>query len=268
MFEFLSGARNYQVSTRGMIKTGFTAKGYARKVSGGYDWTKFFALNGLGALAAVADHLPSFSTQLLIKQTFGGTTYQYFLFNGCKMNKLLLTAKSPGQPIEWEIGVLARWPSFSNTKVFTGLQSVTVGADAADPNTADQTVCWTGIPQFNLAGGGYVNFQPRNWKLTIDNHVEATPGNVLGADSNYYPCANTLEEGPRDIIFEAILPAVDQTFQNAKRLGSVMTGIKIPVDAKTITLGTGYFEENDFPAYAQKINDESIKLRFQGITIA
>jgi len=269
VFEFLSGSRAFGTTTRGMIKTGFVHKGYPRLVSGGYNWTNFYAVNALGAAGAVADHLPSFSTQISIKQTVSGVaSYQYFLFNGCKMTKLEMSAKSPGQPIEFDSTVMARYVQYYTSKAFPSqLQTVTLGADPSDPSAA-VPVTWTGAMQRNLNGTGYVTVQPRNWKLTIDNHCEAMPGNVLGSDGTYYPIANTIEEGQRDIIFEATFPAVDQTYQQAKRLGQVMTGITIPVDAKTITLGTGYFEENDFPTYAQKLNDESVKIRFQTITIA
>jgi hypothetical protein len=269
-FNMISGSRAFGSTTRGMIKCGFTTKGYARLVSGAYDWTKFFALNALGALAAVTDRLPSFSSQVSIKQTAlgGAITYQYFLYNGCKLSKLVLSGDNVGQPIVWDATVMARWVTYSATKGFTGLQTVTVGADPADPNTATP-VCWTTPHQYNLNGAGYVTtLRPRSWKLTIDNHCVPMPGQVLGADAIYYEVAQTIEEENRDIILEVTLPAQDQTFETAKRLGQVMTGFKIQVDAKVITLGTGYFEENDFPTYKQGLNDETFKIRFQTITIA
>lgn len=268
-YNLTSGSRSFASTNRGMMLSGFDWKGYVRATSGGYSWVNFFALNALGSTTAVTDHLPSFSSQVQIKQVIGGaTTYQNFLYNGCKLNRLEIMAKSPGQAYEFNINVASRWCTYSATKAFTGLQTVTVGADAADPNAVATPVAWTTPCQYNLAGAGYINFYPRNWKLTLDNHVAPMPGQMLGADSSYYQVCGSLEEEEREITFECTLPAYGQTFQNAKRLGSLMTGIKMTIDNKVVTLGNGYFVENDFPTYKQALNDETFKIKFPIISIA
>jgi hypothetical protein len=265
-FHNYSGSRSFTATTRGPWKCGYTAKCRARKASGGYDWTKFFALNGFGALAALTDRLPSFSTQIGIKQVTTGTAYQYFLYNGCKMNKLVIGSTGPGKEITFDASVMSRFVSYSTSKTFAGLQNVTVGADASDMYT--DTLSWTGVLYRIIAGGGNVAFYPRDWKLTIDNHLEMEPGNLLGADSSYYQIANTIEEGNRDITFEATIPAIDQTYQTAKRNGSFIDAVQIPIDAKVITLSNGYMTEDDFPEYKQAVNQETIKVSFKTLTVA
>ena len=82
--------------------------------------------------------------------------------------------------------------------------------------------------------------------------------NIRGFDSNWYQCAYTIEEGQREIMLELTNPYQDQTFQQAKRVGSAVTAITIPIDARTLTLSGGYFTEDDFPGGAedQRRNDQ------------
>jgi len=263
-FDYISDSRAYGVTTRGMAKCGFDAKCYARNNATPYFWTNFFALYALGAVGAVTEHLPSFSAQISIKQ---GAAYQRFLYNGCKMTKLVMGSEGVGRPIVFDASILARYVSYSTSKAFSGLQSLTLGADPGDPIASSDPVSWLKKLGYTLSGGATTDLLARTWKLTIDNHLQAMPANILSG-ATYYPIASTIEEENREIIFEATIPAQDQTFETAKRNGTAMTSLTIPADNKTITLSNGYFDDTDFPTYKQGLNDENIKIHFKTITIA
>ena len=265
---WLGSNRSYTSTTRGPIKAGFTVKAVARanSVSPAYNWVNFFALNAFGATTGLTEHLPSFSSVVDIQEVTGGTVHDYFLFNGCKINKLVIGATDPGKIVTFDATVLARLPTWSASKTFAGLQAVTVGADPSAVTT--DPITWSGILQYNLGGAGLANWAPRKWSLTVDNKLVVEPANLLGADSANYSVANTLEEGQRDIILDVTLPARDQGLQTAKRLGTAMTAVTIPIGDKVITLTGGTFQANDYPEYKQDVNEESAKIIFQNLTIA
>lgn len=268
--QYIGGDRGFQTSTRGPFKAGYTLKGVSRvySASPAYNWTDFFGVHAFGAAQALADHLPFFSTVVDIQEVTGSTIHDYFLFNGCKINKLEIGGTDPGKILTFDAVVMARWVQHSASKAFTGLQSVTVGADPSAPASGNP-LTWSGILQYNLNAGGLTNWAPRKWKLTIDNKLIGEPGNVFGADSTYYPLfANTLEEGPREILLELTLPARDQTWHNAKRAGLPVTAVKIPIDLTApsgyqyINLANGIFKADDFPDYKQDLNEETVKILF------
>ena len=265
-FQYLGGSRSYVAITSGPDKAGMTLKMIARTATGAYDWTKFFALNAFGAVGALTEHLPTFSMNFWVKQK-DTSTYHRLLLNGCKIDTLKITAPDVGKPFEFEAKILAQVrPSYSQTLVFTGFQGVTI----VDPSTLITTnpLTWGGICKYNLAGAGLVNFYPRKWTFEVNNNLEPWPANVQGNDGSYYSCCRSIEEKKREIKFSATIPHVDETWSNAKRAKSLMTQIQLPIDAKTMSLNTGYFTAKDFPTWKQDLNDDTIELLFQSLAIA
>jgi hypothetical protein len=244
---------------------GFSVKAVAQTVSGGYDWRQLWALYGMGATTGLTDHLGSFSAQT--GKTVGGT-HKYNLYNGCKINKLTMSSERAGAPIMFEADVVAQWFAASTTKTYTGLQSVTVGADPTTISTP--LLCWSGALQRNIAAGGLVTWSPNNWKLTVDNKIKRHYGNIQGADAAWYSLAVALPEDEREIMFECTLPHEDETYIAAKMADSAMTAITIPVGAQTITLsnGTILLEDSDFPEYKQALMEEIVRVRFPTLSIA
>ena len=179
---------------------------------------------------------------------------------------MVIRAPGPGRLVEFEADVVAQYVTPDTDKSITGLQTVTVGANPSDITTA--RVNWAGISQINIAAAGLANWYPDEWSLTIDNHLKAHLGTRVGADSNKYQVAIGLDEGPTDIIFECKLPLENETYTNAKLAGSVITALTLPVDNKTVTLSTGYFEANDLPTLQHDILSQSIKARFKSLSIA
>jgi hypothetical protein len=258
----ISGSRSAFDRTRDGAEMGFRVKCLSRAVSGGYNWRNLFAAYAFGSTTGLADHLGSFSAQVL--KVVGGTSY-YSQYAGCKINKLTLGADAPGEPFVFDAEVLARWLQKATAKAITGLQSVTVGADPADITTSLLT--WNGVSQYNL-GGGLTNWYPKSLKLTVDNGMQRQMGNVVGADSNRYVVPIGISEGQRDIVLEAGLWYEDETWVNARLAGTAVTAVTIPVDSYTITLSNGELLANDFPTLKHDLMDETVKISFKSLSIA
>jgi len=263
-FHETSGSRSFGEHTRDATDVGFNVKCLARAVSGGYNWTNLWAVYTFGSTTALTEHLGSFTAQT---GKLVGSSHYYDFYNGCKINSLTINADAPGKPFIFDADVFCRYVTQKTSKTLTGLQSVTVGSDPSDITTAILT--WKGILQINIAGGGLVNWYPRSWKLTVDNHLGREEGNILGADSvKYSLSAYQLSEGVRDIIFEATLPAQNETYTAAKIADSAVTSLTLPIDAKTITLTGGVWQANDFPEFKHDLNEETVRIRFKSLTIA
>jgi hypothetical protein len=248
----------------GALKVGMTLRGRARAVSGAYDWTKFFAVYGMGATGGLADTLGSFTCQTC--KVAGASTF-YNFYSGCKINKLQIGSEGPGKDIIFTADIIAQAVAASTTKAITGLQSVTVGADPADITTSLLT--WSGISRINVAGGGLANWHPRRWTFSIDNHLEPWPQNKTGADAaNYALEAGQLPESDRDITLEVELPHESETYLNANIAKSAITAVTFPIGNKTLTLTNGRLVGGDSPELKQSLLNETLRFQFKTLSIA
>lgn len=265
-FDPLPGSRtSYGTMTTGARVAGATVRAYAKAVSGGYDWRNLWAVYALGSTSGLAEHLPSFSMQ--IAQRVGASSYRRNLYNGCKVTKLDLAGTGVGLPLEFSAELIAQHIASSTSKAFTGLQAVTVGADPAEISTPE--LKWTGTLQYNL-GAGLVALRPDSWKLTVDNHMEAQPGNLPGASGGPYPLAAGagINEGLRDILFEWTQQANDETFINARLADTPISAVTIPIGANTVTLYEGTWDQPELPERVQGLFKETYTLRFRSLSIA
>ncbi len=260
-FEPGASSRSFTDVTRGPEDAGFEIEYLARLVSGGYNWRNFAAYYAFGSTTALTDHLGSFTAQ--IKKTVGASNY-YNFYSGCKINKLTISCDAPGKPVVFTADVWARHLCPDTDKTMSELQSMTVGADPSAISTAILT--WAGVQQINI--GGAANWYPKSWSVTIDNHLEREYGNVVGADSNKYHVTYALNEGIRDIIYEATLWSQNETYTNAKINNTAVTSVTVPLDVYTLTLSTGYFEANDLPELKHDLMDETVKIRFKSLSVA
>jgi hypothetical protein len=250
-----SGSRAFNTTTKGAYDVGFSVKARARANATPYFWYNFWMLYGCGTTATTADHLGSFTAQ--VAKLVGASPY-YNYFNGCKFNKFSINYVSPGEPIILEGDIWAQYVTPDTDKAMTGIQAVTVGADAAEQTGAVLT--WSAVSQVNIAAGGLATWYPKTMKLTVDNHLERQYGHI-----GTYPVAIALTEGPRDIILEVTLPHNNETYTNAKLAGSAVTAVTLPIDGGTLTLGDGVWEANDFPELKHDVMEESSRIRFKTI---
>ena len=266
VFHLGSTSRSYSDVTKGAWDVGFKLKGWARATSGGYDWRNFFATYGLGSTTALTEHLGSFTGQA---EFIIGAGKVYWHFNGCKIDKLTINCEGAGQIVDFEADVIARWVTESTSKTQTGLQNgIVVGADADEITTAMLT--WASNSKINIAAGGLAYWYPNNWKIEIDNHLTAHMGLVYGIDTNYYPCAASIYEGVRDILFTCERDLENETYNTAKLTGQAVTAITIPMDDDTITLSDGVFllEDDDLPEFKRDIMTQPLRAKFKSISIA
>jgi hypothetical protein len=264
-FHLGSTSRSYSDVTKGAWDIGFKLKGWSRALSVAIQWRDFWAMFGMGSITALTEHLPSFSAQF----RFDLAADVYWHFNGCKINKLKLSCDGPGQLIDFEADVIARWVEKSLSKTLAGLQAgVVVGANATDVTTAILT--WSGVSQINIAAGGLVDWHPKSWSIEIDNGLDVTMGNIYGADTLYYHCARAIQEGKRDIIFTCEVDLENETYNTAKLAGSAITSLTIPIDDDTITLANGeiMLEDDDLPEFKRAIMVQPLRIRFKSIAVA
>ena len=264
-FHLGSTSRSYSDVTKGAWDIGFKLKGWSRAVSSGVDWRTFFATFGMGSTTALTEHLTSFTSEVRFAI---GAGYVYWHFNGCKIDKLKLACEGAGQLIDFEADIISRWVNKGTSKTITGLQSVVVGANANDVTTAILT--WTGVSQINIAAGGPVDWHPKKWSIEIDNGLDVTMGNLLGADAAYYHCARAIQEGKRDIIFTCEVDLENETYNTAKLAGSAITSLTVPIDDDTITLANGeiMLEDDDLPEFKRAIMVQPLRIRFKSIAVA
>lgn len=264
-FHLGSTSRSYSDVTRGAWDIGLKLKGWARATSGGYDWRNFFATYALGSTTALTEHLGSFTGQV---EFAIGAGKLYWHLNGCKIDKLKISCEGAGQIIDFDADILARWLTKGTAKAITGLQTVTVGADASEIITAMLT--WSDVSQINIAAGGLVDWHPKSWSIEIDNQLTATMGNLLGADSAYYHCPRALNEGGRDIVFTCQLDLENETYNTAKLASSAITAITIPIDNDVITLSNGeiLLEDDDLPEFKRDVMEQPLRIRFKSISVA
>jgi hypothetical protein len=260
-----STSRSFSDVTKGAWNVGFKLKALARVTSGGYNWKNFWAVYALGSATALTEHLGSFTAQL---ERVIGASKVYWHFNGCKINKLAIACEGPGQLIEFDADILARWPNAGTAKAITGLQALTVGDDPAEITTALMT--WASVSQINIAAGGLVNWYPRAWQINIDNGLKATMGNLTGADANNYPCAQSINEGGRDILFSCTLDLENETYNTAKLAGSAITALTFIFDTFTVTLSNGELvvEDDDLPPFHREIGEQTLRIRFKSIAVS
>jgi hypothetical protein len=258
-----SGSRSFSDSCRGPYDVGFNIEGYARAVTGGYSWRNFWAVYGLGYDTAMIDHLTSFIFQATKKV---GTNYYYNVYNGCKPNMQEIRFDKHGQPLVFGMDAFSQFIIPSTSKNFTGLQTVTVGADPS--NETGAMLIWQGDMQINIAAGGLVTFKPKKARFWTEHNLERQYGIKVGDDGSSYPVACALDEGPRRILFEADMPHGNETYVNAKLANSACTALTLPVGANTITLSDGVFIPNELPTLEHKQMSEKFTVSFKSFSIA
>lgn len=261
---WIPASRSYNSTTRGPYDIGYTAKGYSRVSTTSATFLNFFALYGMGATnGTTAETIPDFTTQM---NEVVSTNNYYSFFPGCKIDKLTISTEGPGMPYVFEIDVLAQYVEKETSKDVTGIQTVTVGANPTAPTGA--VLRWNAVSQINLAAGGLANWYPKNWKLTIDNHLERQYGHKTGGDAAIYPVTVALNEGIRDITFECELWHEAETYTDAKIANSAVTAITLTIDGAVLTLNNGYFVADDYPELKHDLMTEPIKIKFKSISIA
>jgi hypothetical protein len=228
----------------------------------------FWALYVLGETTgrATDGRLDSFS---LISKKSTPTLTEYALFNGCMVDGLTIQAPGVGKALLYALDCRCQYVSISATKAFTGLQTVTVGADPTLPTTAYAR--WDGTaPQVNY-GAGLANITGViDWKLTIKNNLGPEWGKRIGTDALVYPIAENFDEGDFDCTVDITRWHRDSTHWTQKRLRTTGIVVTLPVNGKIWTFTGGYFKDASAPDHKSGKDPlkETLSLKFNGLTIA
>lgn len=262
--DFIYGSTNrgYSDAVSGTWEIGLTLKGLARVAQSNYHWYNFWWKYGLGSTTSATEHLPSFSLQINFAI---GTGYVYWLFNGCKIDKLKLSSEGHGLPIEFEAEIMSQWVSKSTTKAITGFQTITIGSDGSAP-TSD-LLTWTEPIEVKLGTAAPFDMSPKKWELTIDNDLARTPGIIEGADAAYYNCVSALSEGKREVEFQCTLDLEDERYNTAK-LAEDNFLLHLPIDTQILSApdGTILVGDDDLPEFKRDHMEQTLKARMMGIS--
>lgn len=259
-FHHLPGARSFGAVTRGPYNCGCVARYLDRA---GSEWHDMFALYGYGSASGLADHLGDFTLQ---GDIYDGTTHNYQVYSGCKVNRAEISAQK-GMPLIFELDIFSQWfRTYTSKTLASGMQDVVIANNASAETGAILT--WGGASQINLAAGGLATWYPQSFTLSVVQKLEREYGSKTGDDSVDYPVAIALHEGERDILFEAEVVSQNMTYANSKMAGDAITALTLVIDDETITLADGEWEANDMPEYAQAVNRERVAMRFKSLSIA
>jgi hypothetical protein len=228
----------------------------------------FWALYALGETTgrATDGRLDSFS---MVSKKYNASLTEYALFNGCMIDGLTIQAPGVAKALLYTLEGRCQYISKSATKAFTGLQTVTVGADPTLPTTAFAR--WNGTaPQINY-GAGLANIAGViDWKLTIKNNLGPEWGKRTGADALVYPVAEYFDEGDFDCTVDITRWHRDATHWTQKLARTTGIVLTLPINGKTWTLTGGYFKDPSAPDHKSGKDPlkETLSLKFNGLTIA
>jgi hypothetical protein len=263
-FEVQPGSRSFGVVNRSPQEHGFVLTYHDRA---GSEWTEFFATLGYGSSSGLTDRLGSFT---FFGDEFDGTTHNWQIYSGSKVNRSSIIAAEPGKLLDFQIEAFAQyfqvW-SHATSRTITGdIQNVIFGANPS-AETGDE-LTWAGQAKINLDDSSLVDLEITDWKLDVLQKLTRDPGFKDGDDSIVRALATGLFEGDRGILFEANAISKDMVFANSKRKDELITALTIPIDDEVITLTGGEWVADDMPEYAQEINTEALKMQFNNLTIA
>jgi hypothetical protein len=228
----------------------------------------FWALYALGEITGRASdgRLDSFS---LVSKKTNATITEYALFNGCVVDGLTIQAGGVGKALVYSLDCRAQYVVTAASKAFTGLQTITPGADPTLPTTAYAR--WDGTaPQVNY-GSGLANIAGViDWKVTIKNNLTPEWYKRTGADALVYPVAEAFDEGDFDCTVDISRWHRDNTHwaqKLARKTGIIFT---LYINGKTWTFTGGYFKDPSAPDHKSGKDPlkETLSLKFNGLTIA
>lgn len=211
------------------------------------------------------DDLQSFSG--LWAGARGGTS-QYKLYNGNKWNTYQLAAEL-GKPWKYSGEVYCQYKDKSATKVFTKLQSVTVGADAVRPSGGHINYYGTSV---GLLYTGDVSLDVVNNRFTtvnvnINNSLERRLAEKTGADTLIYKVAETINPTKLEIGFNGDIWYTSETHEDKFLAGTEMECARINLGNFQIVLHNGKIKGESPPLKMNVGLKLSLDIPFSYLTI-
>lgn len=229
---------------------GFTASLEVRDVSG---WKQIidYAMKPLGGGYDLEPMLDARTEAIYVRT--GSSAWSGREYNGCKTNKLTISADAPGGIVKFEEEVLA---SKSTPKTLTG--AITAWADT------HSAVQWMGGMTF--AGA---SIYPQSFSLTISNNLER----IRVPDASGNAITGALIEGRREVEFEADLwmedlAQVNNAIDNASISGLCYVTLGITNKVRISLVNPKWIADGNNPSIIQDKQRETIRLRATSISVS
>lgn len=243
------GSRTTELVNFAAQEVGFDVELGTYLDDGAYSWTYLLDL-ALGSSSARSD-IPSFSA------LFEAAPDQYYLYRGCKVDSLTLTASGVGKAVIASVGAKAMIGKAGSTKA-----ELCSNADATIP--ALNPVTHNCYPTITL--GSDITVPAMSWSIAIANGLTLKEGIVDGkplkAGSLIYP------DGMLDITLEYTVASTSLVWDRLKMLADEQSRFTVThkVGEYTLTFSSCWFSADDLPTRGQSGYDETVTIKASDVT--
>lgn len=238
------GSRTAELVNFGAQEVGFDAEVGMYLDDGDYSWTWLLGM-ALGTSASRAD-VPSFSA------LFEAAPDQHYLYRGCKVDTLTLTASGVGKMVMASVKAKAMDGTSGASK-----SELCTNADATVP--ALNPVTHNAYPVITLDGSD-ITVPAMSWTVDIANGLVLKEGIVDGkalkGGSAIYP------DGMLTISLEYTIPSTSLTWDRLKMLADEQPRFTVThkVGGYVLTFSNCWLQPDDMPSRSQTGYDETVTI--------
>ena len=244
------GSRTTEIVNYGAQEVGFEAEVGTYLDNGSYSWTWLLDM-ALGTSSARAD-IPSFSA------LFEVAPDQHYLYRGCKVDGLTLSASGVGKMVTAQVTAKAMTGKAGSTK-----SELCSNTDATVP--ALNPVTHNAYPVITLSSTD-TTVPAKSWSISIANGLKLeegiVDGNALKAGSMIYP------DGLLDITLEYTIASTSLIWDKLKMLADEQPRftVKHTLGGYTLTFSNCWLQPDDMPSRAQSGYDETITVKASDVS--
>ncbi len=244
------GSRTTEIVNYGAQEVGFECELGIYLDSGSYSWTWLLGM-ALGTSSARAD-IPSFSA------LFEAAPDQHYLYRGCKIDGLTLSASGVGKMVVAQVTAKAMRGQAGSSK-----SELCSNADADVP--ALNPVTHNAYPVIELGSSDLI-VPAKSWSISIANGLKLEEGIVDGkalkAGSMIYP------DGLLDITLEYTIASTSLVWDRLKMLADEQPRFTVEhtIGGYTLTFSDCWLQPDDMPSRAQSGYDETITVKASDVS--
>ena len=244
------GSRTTEIVNYGAQESGFDAELGLYKDSGSYSWTWVLSM-ALGTSSARAD-IPSFSS------LFEVAPDQYYLYRGCKVDGLTLTASGVGKMVLAKMTAKAMLGKAGSTQ-----SELCSNTDATVPDL--DPVTHNSYPVITLDSSD-LTVPAMSWSIAIANSLKQEEGIVDGkalkGGSLIYP------DGLLDITLEYTVASTSLAWDRLKMLADQQSRftLKHTIGGYVLTFSGCWLQADDMPSRSQSGYDETVTVKASDVT--
>lgn len=237
-----------------------------RVPAAGYAWMDGLVEGALGLTSGTEalGRLPSYSMRVELTQ---GAVIGQYLYNGCKVNSLTISADKPGGRVLLDAELHASYISkVGAARAVTGLQALTLGAGEAPPSSPP--LQWKAPT--TLVAESSRTIYPQRLSISIANNLQRQGGSVPGADSAGYSLTTALHEGRREISAEVELYLEDLVIMDEMLANQAVASLSTVIGGKSVTLQGGHYivDGGAWPELRHDVMTQTVRMRFSSVAVA